>query len=177
MDHIDHPAKRRRLSAYQNGSDTGKGLVDEGQGYVLDGGDMNHGSIEIKNGATREEISISSTSKLAGQTIAPFLAQHIPEQLAHVGPSSTKAASPQKTMNSKYCYRHRPDLKCRRKADEPSTDQMQHVSSSSRIVSLCEERQSANPKIRSSNHFPKAINRALLMSGRSSLLLLPNTDS
>ena len=130
MDHTDHPAKRRRLSAYQNGSDMVKGLVEGEQGYALDGGDLNHGSIENTNGATREEISISSTSKLAGKTIAPFLAQHIPEQLAPVGASSAKADSPQKTMNSKYCYRHRPDLKCRRKADEPSTDQMQHVSSS-----------------------------------------------
>ena len=132
MEHTDHPAKRRRLSAYQNGTDIGNGLVGGGQGRPLDEGDLNHGSAENRNGATREQISISSTSKLAGQTIAPFLAQHIPEQLAPVGASSTMADSPQKTMNSKYCYRHRPDLKCRRKADEPSTDQMQHVSSPSR---------------------------------------------
>ena len=29
--------------------------------------------------------------------------------------------------NTKYCYRHRPDLKCRRQADEPSMEQLQQV--------------------------------------------------
>ena len=127
MDHTDHPAKRRRLSAYKTGAESGKGVIDGGQGYALNSGDLNHGSNQNKVDGTGEEISISSTSKFAGQTVAPFLAQHIPEQYGPVGASAAKADAPQKTMNSRYCYRHRPDLKCRRKADEPSTDQMQHV--------------------------------------------------
>ena len=127
MEHTDHPAKRRRLSAYKNGVDSGKGVLDGGQGYALNSGDLDHGSNNKKDDGASEEISISSTSKLAGQTVAPFLAQHIPEQYAPVGTSATKVDVPQKTMNSRYCYRHRPDLKCRRKADEPSMDQMQHV--------------------------------------------------
>ena len=73
-----------------------------------------------------ETISISFSSKQAGETVAPFLAKHIPDQYApRVGWDSsgnTKIKDP----NTKYCYRHRPDLKCRRQADEPSMDQLQH---------------------------------------------------
>jgi F-box/WD-40 domain protein MET30 len=74
-------------------------------------------------------ITISSTSRIAGQTVAPFLAKHIPEQYAplgtKVGPTSSQAKA--KDPNTKYCYRHRPDSKCRRTADEPSMENLQRV--------------------------------------------------
>ncbi len=73
------------------------------------------------------EISISSTSKLAGQTVAPFLAKHIPEQYAPLGIQTQLENPSNKTSNTKYCYRHRPDLKCRRQVDEPSMEQLQLV--------------------------------------------------
>ena len=73
-------------------------------------------------------IMISSTSKLAGQNVAPFLAEHIPNQYAPLGVLERPTSSANKDPNSKYCYRHRPDLKCRRQANEPSMDQLQHVS-------------------------------------------------
>lgn len=69
-------------------------------------------------------IALSSTSKAAGMTVAPFLARHIPEQYAPMGLASTTM---QKDPNTKYCYRHRPDSKCRRTADEPTMENLQRV--------------------------------------------------
>ncbi|KAL4785410.1 WD40-repeat-containing domain protein [Aspergillus varians] len=62
--------------------------------------------------------------KIATQSVAPFLAKHIPEQYAPLGTQSILPAE-LSSANSKYCYRHRPDLKCRRQADEPSMDKLQ----------------------------------------------------
>lgn len=75
-----------------------------------------------------ENISISASSKQASQTVAPFLAKHIPEQYAPGGGLDSSGNAKMKDPNTKYCYRHRPDLKCRRQANEPSMDQLQHVS-------------------------------------------------
>lgn len=72
-------------------------------------------------------ISLSAASKLAGQTVAPFLARHIPDQYAPLGGLDQPSSPANKNPNTKYCYRHRPDLKCRRQANEPSMDQLQHV--------------------------------------------------
>jgi hypothetical protein len=75
---------------------------------------------------------LPSTSKMAGQTVAPFLAKHIPQQYAPLGSklsptllggSDKKAPNP----NTKYCYRHHPDSKCRRTADEPTMENLQKV--------------------------------------------------
>ncbi|KAI9792159.1 MAG: hypothetical protein M1816_002699 [Peltula sp. TS41687] len=63
--------------------------------------------------------------KMAGDTIAPFLSKHIPEQYAPVGIQSEQTDLPAGNVNTKYCYRHRPDLKCRRQADEQSMKQLQ----------------------------------------------------
>ncbi|KAG6999420.1 E3 ubiquitin ligase complex SCF subunit sconB [Physcia stellaris] len=71
-------------------------------------------------------ITISATSKLAGQIVAPFLAKHIPDQYAPSGGMDSSGSPKVKDSNTKYCYRHRPDLKCRRQANEPSMDQLQH---------------------------------------------------
>jgi len=71
-------------------------------------------------------ITLSSTSKMAGQTVAPFLAKHIPDQYAPL-PKVQQAATSQKDPNTKYCYRHRPDAKCRRTADEPTMENLQNV--------------------------------------------------
>lgn len=72
-------------------------------------------------------ISLASTSRMAGQSVAPFLARHIPEQYNPLGKADLTSTRTTKNPNSKFCYRHRPDLKCRRQADEPSMDQMQKV--------------------------------------------------
>ena len=74
-------------------------------------------------------ISIPSTSRHAGQTVAPFLAKHIPMQYNPLGnpqqpqPNDTDLPS---DSNSRFCYRHRPDIKCRRQANEPSMEQLQN---------------------------------------------------
>ncbi|KAG9582063.1 WD40 repeat-like protein, partial [Aureobasidium melanogenum] len=82
-----------------------------------------------------ENISIPSNSKHAEQAIAPFLAKHIPTQynpVGHLIPQSTSTDlnhdHHQDPSSTKFCYRHRPDLKCRRQANEPSMEQLQNVS-------------------------------------------------
>lgn len=70
---------------------------------------------------------MASSSKIAGRAIAPFLARHIPNAYAPTG-SKPGVDSSKKDPSTKFCYRHRPDLKCRRTADEPSMDNLQRVS-------------------------------------------------
>ncbi|KAK7530434.1 sulfur metabolite repression control protein-like protein SconB [Phyllosticta citricarpa] len=75
-----------------------------------------------------DAISISSTSKQAVQTVQPFLAQHVPNQYNPLGPQPQPPFSMDRSIaksNTKYCYRHRPDIKCRRQANEPSMEQLQ----------------------------------------------------
>ncbi|KAH7329457.1 WD domain-containing protein [Stachybotrys elegans] len=64
-------------------------------------------------------------SDLIGKTVTPYLKEHIPGHYAPIGKNRSGdenalvAAPPrQKDPSSRYCYRHRPDSKCRRAADE-----------------------------------------------------------
>lgn len=96
-------------------------------------GDFKHENCDGNHDENDATIKISSMSKIADQMVAPYLAKHIPEQYAPQGqqpPSGT--ANPQdqvKDPNTKYCYRHRPDSKCRRTADEPTMENLQRVCS------------------------------------------------
>ncbi|KAF1995959.1 sulfur metabolite repression control protein-like protein SconB [Amniculicola lignicola CBS 123094] len=65
-----------------------------------------------------------NTNKKLEKMITPYLTQHIPQQYNPLGGGQLppNAAA---TANTKYCYRHRPDLLCRRQADEPSMEQLQ----------------------------------------------------
>ena len=124
---MQSPAKRRRLSLMQDHSPPMEVSLSEVEDEVI-----------IKNaakGSNKERIAdqdanitISSTSKQACQTVAPFLAKHIPAQYAPLGSSTHSNGVNAEITNTKYCYRHRPDLKCRRQANEPSMDELQHVS-------------------------------------------------
>jgi len=58
------------------------------------------------------------SSSLIGKTVTPFLKEHIPSLYAPVGRSRNEESAREKNPNTKYCYRHRPDSKCRRAADE-----------------------------------------------------------
>lgn len=58
------------------------------------------------------------SSSLIGKTVTPFLKEHIPTMYAPVGRSRNEQSAREKNPNTKYCYRHRPDSKCRRAADE-----------------------------------------------------------
>jgi F-box/WD-40 domain protein MET30 len=66
-------------------------------------------------------------SKQIGKMITPYLAQHIPQQYNPQGADSVGHDAPRSTADTKYCYRHRPDLLCRRQADEPSMQELQDV--------------------------------------------------
>ncbi|KAK3117896.1 hypothetical protein LTR53_000309 [Teratosphaeriaceae sp. CCFEE 6253] len=76
-----------------------------------------------------QNIAIAASSKHAEQTVAPFLAKHIPMQYNPQGGLS-RGEQPQQLddagqTSTKFCYRHQPDVKCRRQANEPSMDQLQ----------------------------------------------------
>jgi F-box/WD-40 domain protein MET30 len=86
-----------------------------------------HDHCDAQHDGSDARIALSSTSKLAGQTVAPFLAKHIPVQYAPLGVQVTPPDANKKDPNTKFCYRHRPDSKCRRTADEPTMENLQRV--------------------------------------------------
>lgn len=75
-----------------------------------------------------QNISFPSTSRHAEQAIAPFLAKHIPMQYNPLGHTQQPPLNPDIPADSstRFCYRHRPDIKCRRQANEPSMEQLQN---------------------------------------------------
>lgn len=73
------------------------------------------------------EEAQANKSKKIEMMIPPYLAQHIPHQYNPLGTARDGPEAPAFPANTKYCYRHRPDLLCRRQADEPSMEQLQHV--------------------------------------------------
>ena len=123
---VDAPIKRRRVSIPRN----------DGQPYLslFAGAHQRRESNSMKPSAVidncddeKSNISFSATPKQAGQTVAPFLAKHIPAQYPPAGQVESSSADRRTDSNTKYCYRHRPDLKCRRQANEPSMEQLQNV--------------------------------------------------
>ncbi|KAJ2967832.1 hypothetical protein NQ176_g9478 [Zarea fungicola] len=67
-------------------------------------------------------------SALVGKTVSPFLKEHIPGIYAPVGKDFPEESSPlaiPKDGNTRFCYRHRPDSKCRRTADETKMGMIQ----------------------------------------------------
>lgn len=75
---------------------------------------------------------VNMSSQLLGKTVTPFLREHMPGVYAPIG--KPEAQMPhmlrqEKNPNSKFCYRHRPDAKCRRAADENKMVTIQNVSS------------------------------------------------
>jgi F-box/WD-40 domain protein MET30 len=130
---IEVPTGRRGKGKPKRSSfafdDMPEAMVDvDGMGGPVEAGeppslDNCHG----KHNGADSTITISSTTKLAGQTVAPFLAKHIPEQYAPLGLGPQPATSSRKDPNTKFCYRHRPDSKCRRTADEPTMENLQRV--------------------------------------------------
>lgn len=89
-----------------------------------------HSAIHLDDDAEdAQNMSLSSSSRLAEQqAIAPFLAKHIPMQYNPIGHSQIPQTNPEVTADSstRFCYRHRPDLKCRRQANEPSMESLQN---------------------------------------------------
>ncbi|KAI9864051.1 MAG: hypothetical protein M1813_003367 [Trichoglossum hirsutum] len=128
---IQRDYRRRRLSLREQssrvslddcfGNITQQKLVATDMSTAL--GEDDFDMTEDVDNQDSSSICLSSSSKFAGQTVAPFLAKHIPSQYAPLGPQETPP--PSWAVNTRYCYRHRPDLKCRRQADEPSMEQLQ----------------------------------------------------
>lgn len=69
------------------------------------------------------------SQELLDQTVSPFLREHIPGIYAPIGKPSIPAMVNARTNdpNTKFCYRHRPDSKCRRAADESKMAMIQSV--------------------------------------------------
>lgn len=65
-------------------------------------------------------------TELAKQNVAPFLAKYHPRQYAPLRSEDGTTSVP-RTVNAGYCYRHQPDSKCTRQADEQSMHQLQRV--------------------------------------------------
>ena len=68
-------------------------------------------------------VNKSASTKIE-KMIAPYLAQHIPQQYNPLGGGEQPIPD---NANTKYCYRHRPDMLCRKQADEPTMEQLQKV--------------------------------------------------
>ncbi|KAF2163350.1 hypothetical protein M409DRAFT_57631 [Zasmidium cellare ATCC 36951] len=86
-----------------------------------------------REGEEEQNIFPHAGAKHADMTVAPFLAEHIPVQYNPVGgdPAAQEDSNiDTPKSNTKFCYRHRPDLKCRRQANEPSMEQLQNQLSS-----------------------------------------------
>lgn len=64
-------------------------------------------------------------SMLISRTVAPFLKEHIPGNYAPIGKPNNEHTARDRNPNTKTCYRHRPDSKCRRAADEAKMDMIQ----------------------------------------------------
>ena len=93
--------------------------------------------VSKKSGKSRREsiatngtdpILLQANAKLAGRTVVPFLARHVPDQYAPMGGIEGSVRDRHDDLDTTFCYRHRPDLKCRRQADEPSMAELQDVS-------------------------------------------------
>lgn len=79
---------------------------------------------------------VNMPSNLANQAVTPYLKEHVPTLYAPVSKIDVSQThdhdhdhdSFSQNFNSKYCYRHRPDLKCRKTADEDKMAMIQSVS-------------------------------------------------
>lgn len=79
---------------------------------------------------------VKMPADLVGKAVSPFLKEHIPGIYAPIGKQQHEDpntdvkpdASRTNDANTRFCYRHRPDSKCRRAADETKMGMIQRVS-------------------------------------------------
>ncbi|KAF2634506.1 sulfur metabolite repression control protein-like protein SconB [Massarina eburnea CBS 473.64] len=69
----------------------------------------------------QDDAAKKSASRKLDKMIAPYLAQHIPQQYNPLGDQEDVRPN----ANTKFCYRHRPDMLCRKQADEPTMEMLQ----------------------------------------------------
>ena len=123
----ESPAKRRRLHN-DSSPDSRRPYESDTDASLL----YDHFSPQSKQVKDDSHYGpVSSGSKHATKAVASFLSEHIPQQYAPQGddPNYTTDAAASMDSDTRYCYRHRPDLKCRRKVDEDGMDHLQQVRS------------------------------------------------
>ncbi len=71
-------------------------------------------------GEENTQSRLTMSSQLMSKTVTPFLKDHIPGLYSPLSKRGTIEGMERqnKDPNSRYCYRHRPDIKCHRAADE-----------------------------------------------------------
>lgn len=127
-----HTPKRRRLSwrtQLPMSDDFTPATAIDPHTALMHGHDHQGLSERTRHLDTAEEIeeAQATKSKRMDKMITPYLAQHIPQQYNPLGAIHGGLDAAPVTANTKFCYRHRPDLLCRRQADEPSMEQLQDV--------------------------------------------------
>lgn len=127
---LQSPRKRRKLSDSPSAALSGPELQAPAGSLTTQKPSMSESTDDQSADAS---LTTTSQMDLAERNIAPFLAKHIRDQKAPINEYEPAAQLPAPPLNynSRYCYRHRPDLKCRRQADEVTMDQMQQVRASS----------------------------------------------
>lgn len=80
-----------------------------------------HEPLSEKNSHTKS----TSTTKLDPEVTGPFMTKHVPTQYNPQGNPALALTERPSDPNTKFCYRHRPDMLCRRQADEPTMDKLQ----------------------------------------------------
>lgn len=131
---VTNPARRRRLSwrTQVPPSDEFTEATSTLPHSALMHGHNHEGVSERNKHLHRDTVedpdeAAASKSKKIEKMITPYLAQHIPHQYNPLGSNTDGPDAPPEPANTKFCYRHRPDLLCRRQADEPSMEQLQNV--------------------------------------------------
>lgn len=118
---LTHPSQQQQLQLQQQSFQSIFGGASDTTEEIDTETDSNHRRPHSFGAAA------TTPAKLANKNVAPFLVKHIPEQYGPLGSRRTDKLEDLSSPNSKFCYRHRPDLKCRRQADEPSMDKLQRV--------------------------------------------------
>ena len=101
-------------------------MESDEQGVELAGA-MEDGEQSMQENCDNINPNTPATRTSSNKAVAPFLSRHIPDQYAPLGMPQTSNPAP-KDPNTKYCYRHHPDSKCRRTPDEPTMENIQTVS-------------------------------------------------
>ena len=129
-----------------------------------------------------KNIAIPASSMHAENAVMPFLAEHIPMQYNAVG-SAPQAWIPQPNVeqdeegrqdrtSTLFCYRHRPDLKCRRQANEPSMKELQND-----LASLSQSDQQAITHVWSLFSAAPSKHRDLMLQGILTQCCFPQLSS
>ncbi|KAF8455348.1 quinon protein alcohol dehydrogenase-like superfamily [Terfezia claveryi] len=105
----------------------------------------------------------STTTESVSKDVAPFLTKHIPVRYTATPPQDDSRPG-----STNYCYRHRPDVKCRRQADEITMDSLQK-----KLETLPEEDQQVITHIWNLFSAAPATHRIIMLQGILTQCCLP----